>query len=167
MSVVSVSTDYGYYRKRSLHLTELLLHRDIVQQTAVISEVSIAPVLQLASTLPGDDDALQPGPAIKAARILDDGIPVLLTSYHHAFAYHLGMKIWTRVADSWYTVSEFWGSGLQNSPSHPLGWLDSQIRAPGNAISGRSNMGAFARSLANVEKDASGVVTTSHLEVGI
>ncbi|KAG1050954.1 hypothetical protein G6F43_006809 [Rhizopus delemar] len=107
--------------------TGLLYSWDVLNLKSAIEGISIAPILQVAQLEAGK---MHEGPRIKAIRIQKDGMPILVTNSHQAFVYHVRMKVWLRISDAWYILSEFWGiSGRHSSEDHPLAWLSSHVVA--------------------------------------
>lgn len=142
----------------------LSILRDVARQTALLHAVSVAPVLQLA-TLPDDDD-LHDTPTIREAFVRDNGIPILITSHQQAFAYHVEMRVWTRVAEPWFAGSEFFGSAVRMGKAGVLASLERSALATAAGEGGRG-AGAFARQLMKKSQKAQSVLTMDHLEVGV
>ena len=65
------------------------------------------------------------------------------------------MRVWLRISDAWYIISEFWGSARQ-AGDHPLAWLSSRMSAFG--VDRSMNM------LLDVSA-ATKVITLSHIEM--
>jgi protein HIRA/HIR1 len=141
-----------------------LLYRDIIHETSFLSEISIAPVLQVATVVPTADYTSQPAPTIKDIRIQRNGTPIIITNHNQAFAYHLKMKVWTRICDAWQMLSELWGSGTQNldANKHPLGWLSRATTTVGHKA---SSIGHHAKTLARMDHQATSIITLGHIEV--
>lgn len=145
-------------------LTRFYFYRDIINETSFLSELSIAPVLQVATVVPTADYTSQPAPTIKDIRIQRNGTPIIITNHGQAFAYHLKMKIWTRICDAWQMLSELWGSGTQNvdADKHPLGWLSRATTSVGHKA---SSIGHHAKTLARMDHQATSIITLGHIEV--
>ncbi|KAF9358579.1 HIR complex subunit [Mortierella sp. NVP85] len=143
---------------------------NVIQQTAVLSSVSISPILQPSSH---SADVASSSVSITSATVRQNGLPVLTTSGGQGYTYHEGMKTWVKVIDPWFAISSFFGTdpvlGGRDSfgdiaPSAPLrkGVL-SQLQAA--ATNGRQEKDvAFAQELLNVEESVQSVVTLTHLE---
>lgn len=132
--------------------------RDLVNRKCCLSEVSIAPILQIASV---NSEELKAAPSIKDVRIHKNGIPLIVTNYRQAFAYDMDMKVWLRVSDARYILSEFWTSSSVASTTNPLGWLSNAMsRSQGLDPAGKSMM-----ALINADRKASSILTISYLEV--
>ncbi|RUS24136.1 TUP1-like enhancer of split-domain-containing protein [Jimgerdemannia flammicorona] len=143
-----------------LTATGLVYVWDVARQTALLHAVSVAPILQLA-TFP-DDDNLHDTPTIREASVRDNGVPVLVTSHHQAFAYHVEMKVWTRVAEPWFASSEFFGSAARAGKGSVLASLE---RASSAGMSGEGRgAGPFARHLMTSNQKTQSVLTMDHLE---
>ncbi|KAM3581865.1 HIR complex subunit [Umbelopsis sp. WA50703] len=136
---------------------------DIIHETSFLSEISIAPVLQVATVVPTADYTSQPAPTIKDIRIQRNGTPIIITNHNQAFAYHLKMKVWTRICDAWQMLSELWGSGTQNldANKHPLGWLSRATTTVGHKA---SSIGHHAKTLARMDHQATSIITLGHIE---
>ncbi|CAG8666622.1 1768_t:CDS:2, partial [Ambispora leptoticha] len=83
---------------------------DLIRRTAIISSVSIAPILQ-AATLTNTKFSQQ---TIVSATLRPNGIPMLKTTSGDVWIFHLEMKSWMRVYDPRYTSlrTQFNGSEL-------------------------------------------------------
>ncbi|KAI9496376.1 WD40-repeat-containing domain protein [Zychaea mexicana] len=150
-----------------LTCTGLLYTWDVIKMTSCLDGVSIAPVLNVArlpeSTDDDGSDERQDAPSIKDVRIQKNGIPLLITNYRQAFAYHLGMKVWMRISDAWYIISEFWNSGMGAPTDYPLGWLSTAM----SLNTGLDPLGPAMLSLLEGKKEAASAITLSHLEIQI
>lgn len=152
-----------------LTATGLIYTWDIVNMKNTLDGISIAPILQVAKLTEGTTHKT---PSIKDIRIQKNGIPILITSLQQAFVYHLDMKVWLRISDAWYIISEFWGSSLQPSISstsnkaseNPLGWLSSRMTLDGNGVDPTTKL---ILDLANTDESTTAVITISHIEVQI
>ncbi|KAF9174153.1 HIR complex subunit [Mortierella sp. AD010] len=143
---------------------------NVIQQTAILSSVSISPILQPTAHTA---DVASSSVAITSATVRQNGLPILTTSAGQGYTYHEGMKTWVKVIDPWFAISTFYGTGpvLSNrdsfgdiTPSLPQrkGIL-SHIQAA--ATGGRLEKdAAFAQELLNVERSVQSAVTLSHLE---
>ncbi|KAF9206226.1 HIR complex subunit, partial [Haplosporangium sp. Z 27] len=141
---------------------------NVIQQTAVLSSVSISPILQ--PTAYAADQASS-SVSITSATVRQNGLPILTTSAGQGYTYHEGMKTWVKVIDPWFAISNFYGTGpvqrdsfgdITPSLPHRKGIL-SHIQAA--ASGGRLEKdAAFAQELLNVEQSVQSVVTLSHLE---
>jgi protein HIRA/HIR1 len=149
-------------------ITMLILacHRDVINETSFLSEISVAPVLQVATVVPTADYTAHPAPTIKDIRIQSNGTPIIITNHSQAFAYHLKMKVWTRICDAWQMLSELWGSGSQNmdAEKHPLGWLSRATTTIGHKA---SSIGHHAKTLARMDHQATSIITLGHIEVKV
>lgn len=128
--------------------TGLLYSWDLLNLRNCLEGVSIAPILHVAQL---DNSKTHDAPSIKSIRVQKDGLPILITSSHQAFVYHLKMKVWLRVSDAWYILSEFWGTSARKE-DHPLAWLSLNNQGP---ISNQTLLDMSA---------ATKVVTISHIE---
>ncbi|KAI9278489.1 TUP1-like enhancer of split-domain-containing protein [Phascolomyces articulosus] len=150
-----------------LTCTGLLYTWDIVNTSSCIDGVSIAPVLNVArlpeSTDDDDQDETHDAPSIKDVRIQKNGIPLLITNYRQAFAFHLGMKVWMRISDAWYIISEFWNTGMGTPKDYPLGWLSTAM----TLNTGLDPIGQTMLTLVEGRKEATNAITLSHLEIQI
>ncbi|KAH8550148.1 WD40-repeat-containing domain protein [Umbelopsis sp. PMI_123] len=147
----------------ALTATGLLYIWDVINETSFLSEISVAPVLQVATVVPTADHTANPAPTIKDIRIQKNGTPIIITNHSQAFAYHLNMKIWTRICDAWQMLSELWGSGSQNmdAATHPLGWLSRATTTVGHKA---SSIGHHAKTLARMDHQATSIITLGHIE---
>ncbi|KAI8141993.1 WD40-repeat-containing domain protein [Fennellomyces sp. T-0311] len=151
-----------------LTCTGLLYTWDVINMSCCLDGVSIAPVLNVAR-LPESTDTedqaekLNDAPSIKDVRIQKNGIPLLVTNYRQAFAYHLGMKVWMRISDAWYIISEFWNSGMGTPHDYPLGWLSTAM----TLNTGLDPTGQTMLTLLEGKKEAASAITLSHLEIQI
>ena len=89
---------------------------DIPTQTSILSSISLAPVLQVA-TLTSNEFTQT---TIKAASITRNGVPLVLTSNDDTWLYHITMKSWMRVVNSSYTGPDF---PLPTIPKWKLGLI--------------------------------------------
>lgn len=154
--------------KRDRQIIELKLNffvnnRDVINEISFLSEISVAPVLQVATVVPTADHTANTAPTIKDIRIQKNGTPIIITNHSQAFAYHLKMKIWTRICDAWQMLSELWGSGSQNmdATTHPLGWLSRATTTVGHKA---SSIGHHAKTLARMDHQATSIITLGHIE---
>ncbi|KAI7832276.1 WD40-repeat-containing domain protein [Gamsiella multidivaricata] len=143
---------------------------NVIQQTAILSSISISPILQPSTHT---SDIASSSVSITSAAVRQNGLPVLTTSAGQGYTYHEGMKVWVKVIDPWFAISSFFGTdpmlGGRDSfgdiaPSVPLkkGVL-SHLQAA--ATGGRLEKDvAFAQELLNVEESVQSVVTLTHLE---
>lgn len=148
-----------------LTATGLLYTWDILCFKSNLDGISIAPILQVAEL---EADTTHKAPSIKDIRIQKNGLPILITSLQQAFVYHCGMKVWLRISDAWYIISEFWGSGIKGDnpitnslPENPLGWLSSRMTIS-NAVDPTTKL---ILDLANTDETTTAVITISHIEV--
>ncbi|ORX92019.1 WD40 repeat-like protein [Basidiobolus meristosporus CBS 931.73] len=81
---------------------------NIFEQRAIITSVSVAPLLLNPSNLCTSPERIT---HITTATVRPQGIPIITTSDGHGYTYHCGMEIWVRIADKWFLGSEFCGSG--------------------------------------------------------
>ncbi|KAG2226895.1 hypothetical protein INT45_010174 [Circinella minor] len=148
-----------------LTCTGLLYTWDIVNMKSCIDGVSIAPVLNVARLPESTDDDKQnethDAPSIKDVRIQKNGIPLLITNYRQAFAFHVGMKVWMRISDAWYIISEFWNTGMGTPKDYPLGWLSTAM----TLNTGLDPIGQAMLTLVEGRKEATSAITLSHLEI--
>jgi protein HIRA/HIR1 len=144
-----------------LTATGLLYTWDVVNMKSLLYSISIAPILQ-AAQLPSTET--HKAPSIKDIRIQKNGLPILITSLQQAFVYHMDMKVWVRISDAWYIISEFWGSGLQpeTCAENPLGWLSSRMNVSGGGIDPTTKL---ILDIASTDESTTAVVTISHIEV--
>ncbi|KAI8975693.1 TUP1-like enhancer of split-domain-containing protein, partial [Mycotypha africana] len=142
-----------------LTVTGLLYTWDIASLKCKLDGVSIAPILQAAIL---SETELHDAPRIKEIRMQKDGLPILITSLQQAFVYHTDMKVWMRISDAWYIISEFWGSGQFPSADedHPLGWLASQI----DTARGVDSLTRLMMDIANTDYHVASVVTIGQIE---
>ncbi len=147
-----------------------------MQQTAALSSISIAPILQPTAYA---TDTTASSVAITSATVRQNGLPLLTTSAGQGFTYHGGMKTWVKVVDSWFSTSSFFGTdpALGSTSSNGLGresfGKDSVSQRRGvlallqaAATGGRQEKdAAFAQELLNVDETVQSVVTLAHLEV--
>ncbi|KAL7311347.1 HIR complex subunit [Mucor circinelloides] len=144
-----------------LTATGLAYTWDVVNMKSMLNGISIAPILQVAKLTEGTTHKT---PSIKDVRIQKNGIPILITSLQQAFVYHLDMKVWVRISDAWYILSEFWGSALQPNGSgaeNPLGWLSSRMTLNGNGVDPTTKL---IMDMANTDESTTAVITISHIE---
>ncbi|KAI8365862.1 WD40-repeat-containing domain protein [Choanephora cucurbitarum] len=134
--------------------TGLLYTWNIAQMKCALSGISIGPILQAAQL---SSSETHKAPKIRDVRVQANGIPVLVTSLQQAFVYHVDMKVWLRISDAWYIISEFWGSGIHTN--NPLGWLASKI-----AISGTDPIAKLMLDMSNTDERTTAVITISHIE---
>jgi protein HIRA/HIR1 len=151
-----------------LTATGLLYTWDMMHFKSSLHGVSIAPILQIAEL---SEDNSHKAPSIKDVRIQKNGLPIVITSRQQAFVYHVDMKVWLRISDAWYIISEFWGSGLTaansaaSNPStttdNPLGWLSSRMTINNNVDATTK----LILDLATADETTTAVITISHIEV--
>ncbi|CAL8463095.1 g2629 [Coccomyxa elongata] len=129
---VFLASDSGW---RLLALTQLgsLLLWDLKEQR-LVAESSIEPLLR-------------PGPAhltVVSVRVSGAGLPLVVLSNSTAFALHLGMKTWMRVADSNFSFSSYMSifSGSAASAGD-LSQVQGQARAAVSSSPGVSGVGAL------------------------
>lgn len=143
-----------------LTATGLVYTWDVVAMKSQLHGVSIGPLLQSAQL----SEERTSGPRIRDVRIQKNGIPIFITSLQQAFVYHLDMKVWMRISDAWYIISEFWGSDLQPAEDgNPLGWLSSRM-----SIHGQQDMDPTSKlimNIAKVDEKTTSIITISHIEV--
>lgn len=138
----------------------LLYTWDILNQKSNLSSISIGPLLRISQIEATDEH--QEAPKIIDVRIKENGTPLIITSYHQAFAYHCGMNTWLRISDAWYIISEFWGSGNASSiENHPLGWLSTALTMTGKSDGINQDIIALSK----LDSDAASTITISHIEV--
>lgn len=164
-----------------LTATGLLYTWDVSKLSSRLDGVSIAPLLRVAQ-IPGsldededeedeeEEDEEEDGedgdkdtPKIKDVRIQKNGLPLVITNYQQAFTYHPGMKVWLRISDAWYIVSEFWNSSLGHPSDYPLGWLSAAMTLNG----GLDPIGKVMLNFVEGNKEAVGTITLSHIEVRV
>ncbi|KAG0265506.1 HIR complex subunit [Actinomortierella ambigua] len=151
--------------------------RNVIQQKAILSSESIAPILHPA-VLPSD--SAQPSVSITSATVRQNGLPLLTTSAGHGYTYHEGMKSWVRVVDAWYATSSFFGvdpsttiaaatattgsgGGLMSPPLQQRKGVLAHLQAA--AMGGRLDRDVgFAQELLHVDSTVQGAVTLRHLE---
>ncbi|KAF9974826.1 HIR complex subunit [Actinomortierella ambigua] len=150
--------------------------RNVIQQKAILSSESIAPILHPA-TLPSE--SAQPSVSITSATVRQNGLPLLTTSVGHGYTYHEGMKAWVRVVDAWYATSSFFGvdpstglavagssgssSGMMSPPLQQRKGVLAHLQAA--AMGGRLDRDVgFAQQLLHVDSTVQGAVTLRHLE---
>lgn len=138
-----------------LTATGLVYTWDVVHFKSQLNGISIGPLLQAAQL---SDQEEHKAPRIRDVRIQKNGVPIVITSLHQAFVYHVDMKVWMRISDAWYIISEFWGSNLQ-SGSDPLGWLASRI---GQDMDPTSKL---IMDIAKTDDKTTSIITISHIEV--
>lgn len=151
-----------------LTATGLLYSWDILSFKSHLDGISIAPILQVAEL---SNESTHKAPSIKDVRIQKNGLPIIITNLQQAFVYHIDMKVWLRISDAWYIISEFWGSGIQQnpvtnistSPDNPLGWLSSRMTIR-NSVDPTTKL---ILDLANTDETTTAVITISHIEVCI
>lgn len=143
-----------------LTATGLLYTWDILCFKSNLDGISIGPLLQVAEL---EAETIHKAPSIKDIRIQKNGLPIVITSLQQAFVYHCDMKVWIRISDAWYIISEFWGSGIhrENSANHPLGWLSARMTIS-NAVDPTTKL---ILDLANTDETTTAVITISHIEV--
>ncbi|KAG0051915.1 HIR complex subunit [Gryganskiella cystojenkinii] len=147
---------------------------NVIRQTAVLSSVSVAPILQ-SSQHPAETTSSSV--SITSATVRQDGLPLLTTSSGQGFTYHEGMKTWVKVIDPWFALSSFSGSDPSmnrgTSARDPFGdavgpvsfrkgvLVQLQNAANGGKI---EKDAAFAQELLNVDDAVQSAVTLAHLE---
>ncbi|KAF9177411.1 HIR complex subunit [Haplosporangium sp. Z 11] len=148
---------------------------NVIQQTAVLSSVSISPILQTTSLAA---DAAANSVSITSAAVRQNGLPLLTTSSGQGFTYHEGMKTWVKIVDSWFATSSFFGTDPVLGASRGLNgdlFGDSHRSIPqrrgvlahlqATAAGGRLERDvAFAQELLNVNEAVQSAVTLGHLE---
>ncbi|KAF9585251.1 HIR complex subunit [Lunasporangiospora selenospora] len=139
---------------------------NIIQQIAVLSSVSIAPILQLTSVA---SDTVASSVSITSASVRQNGLPLLTTSAGQGYTYHEGLKSWVKIIDPWFATSSFFGSDSlavvrgDGDPVVPRKGVLAHLQAA--ATGGRLDKDvAFAQELLNVEESVQSVVTLAHLE---
>jgi protein HIRA/HIR1 len=144
--------------------------RNVNQQVALMSSVSIAPILQPALYAA---DTPSNSVSVTYAAVRANGLPLLATSAGQGFSWHEGMKAWVKIVDAWFASSSFFGvdpvfgGKLNQQAVSPLG----QCKGVLAQLQAASTMGrldkdaAFAQELLNVEATVQNSVTLSHLEV--
>lgn len=144
--------------------TGLLYTWDVVNFKSNLHGISIAPLLQVAVL---DSDKTHKAPRIQDVRIQRNGLPILITSLQQAFVYHCDMKVWLRISDAWYIISEFWGSGVSAGNSetdqNPLGWLAARMTV-NNSVDPTTKL---IMDLAKADESTTGAITMSHIEVSL
>ncbi|KAI9343341.1 TUP1-like enhancer of split-domain-containing protein, partial [Pilaira anomala] len=148
-----------------LTATGLLYTWDVLNFKSSLDGVSIGPLLQIAAL---DSDTLHKAPRIQDIRIQKNGLPILITSLQQAFLYHCDMKVWLRISDAWYIISEFWGSGIRSSSNpitddtteNPLGWLSSRMSI-NNTVDPTTKL---IMDLAKTDEATTAAITISHIE---
>ncbi|KAI9323328.1 WD40-repeat-containing domain protein [Dichotomocladium elegans] len=138
--------------------TGLLYTWNVNEETCSLDGVSIAPVLRIAQ-LPSEEQ--KEAPTIKDVRIQANGLPLIVTNYQQAFTYHIKMKVWMRISDAWYIVSNFWSSSLGHPHDYPLGWLSAAMSLNG----GLDPVGKVMLNFVDGNKEAVGAITLSHIEI--
>ena len=148
---------------------------NVIRQVAVVSSVSVAPILQSSLHL---TETTSSSVSITSATVRQDGLPLLTTSSGQGFSYHDGMKTWVKVIDPWFAMSSFFGS---DPTIHRAGAAVDAFGESGSAVSFRKGVlaqmhaaamsgrqekdAAFAQELLRVDETVQGAVTLSHLEV--
>ncbi|KAG0244912.1 HIR complex subunit [Actinomortierella wolfii] len=147
--------------------------RNVIQQKAILSSESIAPILHPAMLA---TDSAHSSVSITSATVRQNGLPLLTTSAGHGYTYHEGMKSWTRVVDAWYATSSFFGvdpsTAIGGNATSSGGGVSSPLQRKGvlahlqaAAIGGRLDRDvSFARELLHVDAAVQGAVTLRHLE---
>lgn len=136
-----------------LTATGLLYTWDVINMQPTLSAVSVAPILQVATAL----DSTHEASTVTDIRLLKDGIPMILTSLHQAFIFHMDMNVWLRISDAWYIISHFWESSDQN----PLGWISRLTASPEEADPYSSILLDVGKNDPNAKES----ITVSHMEV--
>ena len=130
--------------------------RDLTRQSAVLSAISVAPILQVSTA---SADVLSVYTSIDTVTIHENGVPIIKTSADEVFAYHLEMRTWTRIADIWLSSSEFYGSGGKG----PLAYWERSVLTGGSSTG--KNAGAFAKGLLKGDPKAQRILSMDHVEV--
>lgn len=145
-----------------LTATGLLYTWDILSFKSTLDGISIGPLLQVAEL---EADTIHKAPSIKDIRIQKNGLPIVITSLQQAFVYHCNMKVWLRISDAWYIISEFWGSGMNRATQeeNPLGWLSARTTIT-NAVDPTTKL---ILDLAKMDESTTSIITISHIEVSI
>ena len=148
-----------------LTATGLIYSWNVLTFKSILSEVSIAPILQVAQF---SENTTHKAPSIKDVRMQKNGLPIFITSLQQAFVYHIDMRVWLRISDAWYIISEFWGSGIPQNPitdtlsrDSPLGWLSSRMTIS-NSVDPTTKL---LLELAHTSQSTTAVITISHIEV--
>ncbi|ORZ04889.1 TUP1-like enhancer of split-domain-containing protein [Absidia repens] len=131
---------------------------DVTHQACELSSISISPLLRVAQVGPSEES--HSAPALRDIRIQKNGTPLVITSYHQAFAYNKDMRCWLRISDAWHIISELWGSGSSLIEQHPLGWLSTALTMTGSTDATNQSILTLAKS----DPEASGTITLSHIE---
>ncbi|KAJ1930566.1 HIR complex subunit [Tieghemiomyces parasiticus] len=76
---------------------------DVIGTTAVVTGISVGPLLDLA-TAPAQAD--RPTTTVTSAHLRPQGTAVLTTSTGQAYLYHQDLRTWLRVVDRWYAGAD-------------------------------------------------------------
>jgi protein HIRA/HIR1 len=142
-------------------------NRNILQQMAVLSSVSISPLLQPTTYTA---DAASSSVSITSATVRQNGLPLLTTSAGHGYTYHEGMKVWVKVVDPWFAKSSFFSDPPRDTPGDfssfvtPKKGVLAQLQSV--AMAGRLEKDvSFAQGLLAVDDTVQSAVTLTYLEV--
>lgn len=143
------------------------LNRNVIQQVAILSSVSISPLLQPTAHAA---DAASSSVSITSATVRQNGLPLLTTSAGHGYTYHEGMKVWVKVVDPWFAKSSFFSDPPRDASgdfgsfvSYRKGVL-AQLQSA--AMAGRLEKDvSFAQGLLTVDDTVQSAVTLTYLEV--
>ena len=150
----------------------------MIRGTAVLSSVSIAPILQSSQHLA---ETAASSVSITSATVRQDGLPLLTTSSGQGFTYHEGMKAWVKVIDPWFALSSFSGSDPAfnrgtSTAGDPFGDAGAPVPFRKGVLAQLQNAAnggklekdaTFAQELLNVDDAVQSAVTLAHLEVSI
>ncbi|KAK9693300.1 HIR complex subunit, variant 2 [Basidiobolus ranarum] len=132
---------------------------NIFEQRAIISAVSVAPLLLNPSYPYTSVEGIV---AITTATVRPQGIPIITTSDGHGYTYHCDMEMWVRIADKWFLGSEFCGSGAIVTEENK-GVLSTLLRASlKNADFDEGK--EMISTLMSKNYDAQKAITMAHLE---
>ncbi|KAF9087927.1 HIR complex subunit [Mortierella sp. GBA35] len=140
---------------------------NVIQQVAILSSVSISPLLQPTAH---SADAASSSVSITSATVRQNGLPLLTTSAGHGYTYHEGMKVWVKVVDPWFAKSSFFTSDPSRDSFGDFGPFVPQRKGvlaqlQSAAMAGRLEKDvSFAQELLAVDDTVQSAVTLTHLE---
>ncbi|KAG0272841.1 HIR complex subunit [Linnemannia exigua] len=139
---------------------------NVIQQVAILSSVSISPLLQ---PTVHEVDAASSSVSITSATVRQNGLPLLTTSAGHGYTYHEGMKVWVKVVDPWFAKSSFFSEPPRDAPGDFGSFVPQRkgvlAQLQSAAMAGRLEKDvSFAQGLLTVDDTVQSAVTLTYLE---
>ncbi|ODQ67504.1 Hira-domain-containing protein [Nadsonia fulvescens var. elongata DSM 6958] len=154
---------------------------DILQQQAIMAEVSIAPILDTGSKFV--ENELVRGSSVTQCGVTGNGSPVFTLGNGQGFTYNCTMGTWHRISESWWAIgSQYWdvvagaGSDMQlgrdydRFGSRPYGVIGSVERKTDEAVMSINGRGRVLQRMAKATlmkegfEGLEGTVSIAHLE---